>query len=370
MPRSNDWDDWKWQVRNRITSSDELSKIVSLSDREIHAIAAVSGKYRWAVSPYYAGLMDKHNADCPIRRQSIPDVGELEDPLGVADPKGEEGRLPVPCLFQLYANRVVLYVTNCCPGYCRHCFRKRRIGDRDEHTPVAEVERAIDYIGKSPAIRDVLITGGDAFMLSDDRIDHILARLRRFDHVEIIRFGTRTLCTLPQRITPELVKAVARHHPVWINTQFNHPKEITDEAAGACDILLSHGIPLGNQTVLLKGINDDTAVMMDLMHKLIKMRVRPYYLFHCHFVAGSSHFRTSLDKGTEIIRGLQGHTTGFAVPRYVVSTRIGKIPLDPDYVLERGIDRRLLSNYQGRTIEVPVESSDAPPKKGVGELPR
>lgn len=352
---TTNWNDWHWQVKNRITTVEQLSKVISIDDNIKQSINLVSQDLRWAISPYYANLMDKEDLNCPIRRQAIPDVRELTDSLGVTDPKKEEKSLPVSCLFQLYPDRLVFYLTNRCPTFCRHCFRKRRIGKSDTDTSKIEIDKAIKYLSGATEIRDVLITGGDAFMVSNERIDYVLYKLRKIAHIEIIRFGTRTLCTLPQRVTVELAKIIAKYHPIWINTQFNHPREITEEAANACDILLRQGIPIGNQTVLLRGINDEVNIMKKLVHKLLTIRVRPYYIFHGHFVKGTSHFRTSLEKGTEIIKGLQGYTTGFAVPRYVISTRIGKIPLAPNYIVAKNANHWLLKNYEDKIIQVPRE---------------
>jgi len=350
---SKQWNDWKWQLANRIESIEQLSQYVDLTPYEIDSIKSVSKQLRFAISPYYASLMDKGDPNCPLRKQMIPDIKELGDTIGVYDPKKEEKSLPVDCLFQLYPDRLVLYLTNQCPSYCRHCFRKRRIGKTDKDTSLNRIEKAIDYLKQATEIRDVLITGGDALMVEDERLDYVLGEIRKIDHVQIIRLGTRTLCTLPQRITSNLAKIIAKHHPVWINTQINHPKEITKATAKACDILLREGIPLGNQTVLLKGINDDSKTMKKLMHRLLEIRVRPYYIFHCHFVTGSTHFRTPLETGQEIIRDLQGFTTGFAVPRYAISTRIGKIPLDPNYVVSKDESSWTLRNYEGKNIEIP-----------------
>jgi len=349
------WSDWRWHLAHRITTVEELSKIIEITPKEAEEIKKVSQKFRWAISPYYASLMDSKDRNCPIRKQAVPSIQELEDKIGVDDPKKEEKSLPVSCLFQLYPDRLVLYLTNCCPSFCRHCFRRRRIGREDLPTPKKEIDKAISYLQGAKEIRDVLVTGGDAFMVEDEMIEYVLKNLRKIPHIEIIRFGTRTPCTLPQRITPRLGKIISKYHPVWVNTQFNHPKEVTPEAARACDILLSFGIPIGNQTVLLKGINDNASVMTELMHKLLKIRVRPYYIFHCHFVKGVTHFRTPLWKGTEIIRKMQGFTTGFAVPRYVVSTRIGKIPLDPNYVVKKGKKEWVLVNYEGKKIKIPCQ---------------
>lgn len=350
---SKNWEDWHWHLRNRISTIAELAKIINLTQNEVEEIRKIAQIYRWAISPYYASLMDENNRNCPIRMQAVPSIEELEDKIGTEDPKKEEKSLPVGCLFQVYPDRLVLYLTNQCPSFCRHCFRRRRIGRKDIATPKSEIDRAIAYLKTAKKIRDVLVTGGDAFMVSDEMIEYVLKNLRKVPHLEIIRFGTRTLCTLPQRVTPELARIIAKYHPIWVNTQFNHPREVTPQAARAVDTLLSAGIPIGNQTVLLKGINDDGETMKQLVHSLLKIRIRPYYIFHCHFVKGVSHFRTHLDKGTEIIRHLQGFTTGFAVPRYVVSTRIGKIPLDPNYLLKKGEKKWTLINYQGRRIKIP-----------------
>jgi len=348
-----EWNDWRWQLANKIESIEQLSQYIDLTPYEIDSIKAISKRFRFAISPYYASLMDKSDPNCPIRKQMVPDMKELDDTVGVYDPKKEEKSLPVDCLFQLYSDRLVLYLSNRCPSYCRHCFRKRRIGKTDKDIQRYRIEKAIDYLKQATEIRDVLITGGDALMVGDEWLDYVLGEIRKIDHVEIIRLGTRTICTLPQRVTPTLAKLIAKHHPVWINTQINHPKEITEATAKACDILLNEGIPLGNQTVLLKGINDDHKTMKKLVHRLLEIRVRPYYLLHCHFVKGSTHFRTPLETGTEIIRNLQGFTTGFAVPRYIVSTKIGKIPLDPTYVVSKNESSWVLQNYEGKTVEVP-----------------
>lgn len=351
--KEKDWNNWKWHLAHRVTTTEELKEIVDLTQEEIEEINTAAKKLRWAISPYFASLMDFNDRNCPIRKQAIPSIKEIQDTTGLLDPKKEERTLPVDCLFQLYPDRLVLYLTNRCPSFCRHCFRKRRIGQKDSPIPKSKIDEAIEYLKTTKVIRDVLITGGDAFMVEDKMVEYVLAQLRKIAHIEIIRFGTRAPCTLPQRVTPKLAKILAKYHPVWVNTQFNHPKEITEEAGRACDILLSHGIPVGNQTVLLRGINDNVEIMKKLVQKLVQIRVRPYYIFHCHFVKGATHFRTPLEVGTEIIRELQGFTTGFAVPRYVVSTRIGKIPLDPSYIMAKNKDEWTFRNYEGRLIKVP-----------------
>jgi lysine 2,3-aminomutase len=278
-----DWNDWHWHLNHKITTIQELTKIVDLTPKEIEDLDKVSLKFRWAISPYYASLMDKTDKNCPIRKQAVPSIKKLDDKVGVDDPKKEEKSLPVDCLFQVYPDRLVLYLTNCCPSFCRHCFRRRRIGKTDRATSKKEIDRAVVYLKTAKKNRDVLVTGGDAFMVPDEMIEYVLKSLRKIPHIEIIRFGTRTLCALPQRITPRLADIIAKYHPVWVNTQFNHPREITKETTRTCDILLSRGIPLGNQTVLLRGINDNAETMTKLMHELLKIRVRPYYIFHCFY---------------------------------------------------------------------------------------
>ena len=366
MPRppgitDRDWEDWRWQLRNRITSVRDLERYVDLSPAERAEIDAAGAQYRWAITPYYAALMDRDDPDCPLRRQQVPSVQELADDLGAVDPLLEQEHSPVDAIVHVYPDRVAFKITNVCPTYCRYCFREYFVGNTDEHHTRAKVQEGIDYIARTPAIRDVLVTGGDPLLFSDERLDDLLGRLRAIDHVQIIRTGSRTPCTLPQRITPELCEVLARHHPIWLNTHFNHPAEITPEAAAACDRLLRAGVPLGNQTVLLKGVNDDPRVMRDLVHRLLAIRVRPYYIFQCQLVAGTAHLRTSIETGLAIVQALRGHTTGFGVPTYVLDTPYGKVPLAPQYLLGRSGDEVVVRTWDGRIWREPNPLDNSPP---------
>ena len=334
-PAQAAWDDWRWQLRNRITTVGELARYLHLSTAEQAQIRAAGARYRWSITPYYASLMDPDDAACPLRLQQVPSIQELDDDLGLSDPLAERDNSPVDAVVHVYPDRVAFKITNVCPTYCRYCFRDYFVGNEAEHHTRAKLQQGIDYIARTAAIRDVLITGGDPFLFSDERLDDLLGRLRAIDHVEIVRFGTRTPCTLPQRITPELCRMLARHHPLWINTHFNHPRELTAEAAAACARLADAGIPLGNQTVLLKGVNDDLAVMRALVCGLLRRRVRPYYIFHCQLLHGTAHLRTSIERGLQIAAGLRGQVSGFGVPTYVLDTPYGKVPLAPQYLLGR-----------------------------------
>ena len=332
---------------------EELGRYLHLSAAERAQIRAAGAQYRWSITPYYASLMDPDDPACPLRLQQVPSIQELHDDLGLPDPLAELDNSPVDAVVHVYPDRVAFKITNVCPTYCRYCFREYFVGNHDEHHTRDKLQQGIDYIARTPAIRDVLVTGGDPFLFSDQRLDDLLARLRAIDHVEIIRCGTRTPCTLPQRITPELCRILARHHPLWLNTHFNHPRELTPEAARACDLLLRAGIPLGNQTVLLKGVNDDVAVMRALIHGLLRMRVRPYYIFQCQLLGGTAHLRTSIERGLEIMQGLRGHTTGFGVPTYVLDTPYGKVPLAPQYLLGRAGDEVVVRTWDGHLWREP-----------------
>lgn len=348
MDRHPQWNNWKWQLQNQITTVDALAQYVTVSDREREEIRRAGGHYRWAVTPYYASLMDKDDPGCPLRRQQVPSIQELTDDLGTPDPLIEREHSPVDAVVHVYPDRVAFKVTNVCPTYCRYCFREYFVGNVEEHHTRAKIDEGLEYIRRTPQIRDVLITGGDPFLFSDDRLEDVVSRVRAIPHVEIIRFGTRTPVTLPQRITPELCRMLERYHPVWLNTHFNHPKEVTPEATLACDRLLRAGIPLGNQTVLLKGVNDDAEVMKQLMRALVRIRVRPYYIFQCQALKGTAHLRTSIEKGLEIIAALRGHMTGFAVPTFVLDTPYGKAPINPQYVIGRDGDDFIVRCYGGQ----------------------
>lgn len=350
-----DWNDWTWQIRNRFSDVDKLEKVLNLSKEEKLQIEKVGQRYRWAISPYYLSLMDPDDPEDPIRKQGVPSIAELEDSLGEDDPMGEEFTSPVPYVTRRYPDRLIINVTNQCGMYCRHCQRRRNIGEIDQGTPKEALEEAIEYIRQHEEIRDVLLTGGDAFMMSDERIDWILGELDTIPHLEIKRLGTRTLVTLPQRVTTRLADILAKHHPVYINTQFNHPKEVTEAAAMACDILSKAGIPIGNQTVLLNNINNDKHVMKKLNHELLKIRVRPYYIFDSKPVSGTTHFNTKFEDGLEIMENLRGYTSGLAIPTYIINAPhgYGKTPMLPEYLISQGKDKVTIRTWEGRIMDYP-----------------
>ena len=350
------WSDWHSQLQHRITTLEQLREWLNVTKREEQAIEACQGKYRWSVTPYYASLMDKDDENCPIRLQAIPHPDEMGASADAdVDPIGDMVYRKTNRVVHKYPDRAIILVTSLCPVYCRHCTRKYHTSDVEgtylEESESQSWEPDFEYIANTPAIRDILLTGGDPLMFSDRRLEPIMARLREIPHVEIIRIGSRFPVYLPQRITPELCQMLEKYHPVWLNTHFNHPKEITPESSEACDRLLRHGIPVQNQSVLLKGVNDDLETMRALVHGLLKIRVRPYYLYHCDNVAGVGHLATSVEKGREIMRGLIGYTTGFAVPQYIIATRLGKIPLWEE-VAHRIDDGYQLENYKGETMDV------------------
>ncbi|HQO09566.1 MAG TPA: lysine 2,3-aminomutase [Clostridiales bacterium] len=344
------WNDWTWQLRNRIQNVDELKKVVKLTKEEEDGINKCLETLRMAITPYYLSLIDKNNPDCPVRKQAVPIVNELyRSPADLVDPLHEDGDSPVPGLTHRYPDRVLLLITDQCSMYCRHCTRRRFAGQNDMPLPSAQIDNAIEYIKNTPQVRDVLLSGGDPLLFSDDKIEKILKKLRAIPHVEIIRIGTRTPVVMPQRITPEFCSMIKKYHPVWINTHFNHPDEITEDSKRACNMLADAGVPLGNQSVLLRGINDCVHVMRDLVHGLVKMRVRPYYIYQCDLSLGLSHFRTPVSVGIQIIEGLRGHTSGFCVPTYVVDAPGGggKIPVMPDYMISQGYKKIVLRNFEG-----------------------
>ncbi|MCL1908138.1 MAG: lysine 2,3-aminomutase [Holophagaceae bacterium] len=344
------WQDWHWQLQNSICTIEDLEKVVSLSEAERANLKKCLGKFKMAITPYYASLMDRKDSNCPVRMQSVPQLDELhDDDSELSDPLHEDVDSPVPGLTHRYPDRVLLLVTNICSMNCRHCTRRRLVGDTDHHMAEENIQKAIEYIKNTPAVRDVLISGGDPLVLSDDKLESVIRRVREIDHVEIIRLGTRIPVVLPQRITGDLVNMLKKYHPIYVNTHFNHPKEITAEVREACAMLSDAGIPLGNQSVLLKGLNDDPVVMKKLVHKLLAIRVKPYYIYQCDLSLGISHFRTSVSKGIEIIENLRGHTTGMAVPTFVVDAPGGggKIPVMPNYLISMGDGRAILRNYEG-----------------------
>lgn len=352
-----DWNDWRWQTRNRIRRLDQLERIIRLSDDERSAIARHEGPLPVGITPYYASLLNEHDPDQPLRRSVVPVNGEYLRTYGEADdPLGEDSHTPVPGLVHRYPDRVLFLVTGSCSTYCRYCTRSRMVGGGGEYSfNMRQWEQAIAYIEATPAIRDVLLSGGDPLTLPDDKLDWLLSRLRAIPHVEFLRIGTKVPAVLPQRVTPALARILRHYHPLWMSIHFMHPDELTPEVAQACGRLADAGVPLGSQTVLLAGINDDVATMRQLMQGLLKIRVKPYYLYQCDPISGSSHFRTPVEKGLEIIRGLRGHTTGYAVPTYVIDAPGGggKIPLIPEYVAGRDGEDLLLVNYEGNLYRYP-----------------
>ncbi|MFC1485418.1 KamA family radical SAM protein [Candidatus Latescibacterota bacterium] len=330
-----------------ISTVSRLREFLPLSEEEAQAVREVGTRYPWRVTAYYASLIDAADPDCPIRRQCIPDIRELDGSYGSPDPLDEEENSPVPGVIQVYPDRLAVTVTNRCPMYCRFCLRKRFRRDESGDLCGSRLASVLRYIRGNSAIRDVLLTGGDPLMFADDEIDRILGELRSIGHVEIIRIGTRSPCTWPERITESFASMAASHHPVWVNTQFNHPREVTDEAAGAVDRLLRAGIPVGNQSVLLGGVNDSRETMLELVRKLVRIRVRPYYLYQAQALAGTGHFVVPIERGIEIVQGLRGWTTGFAVPQYVLDTPFGKVPLNPDYLRGRTGDFVEIITYSG-----------------------
>ena len=344
------WNDWKWQVKNRIETLDQLKQYVQLTPEEEDGVRSVLSTLRMAITPYYLSLIDPNNPKDPVRRQCIPTALETHKAdADLLDPLHEDEDSPVPGLTHRYPDRVLFLITDMCSMYCRHCTRRRFAGQKDDESPQDRIEKALEYIEKTPEVRDVLLSGGDALMVSDAKLEYIISRLRAIPHVEIVRLGTRTPVVCPQRITPELCEMLKKYHPIWINTHFNHPNEVTPEAIEACNRLANAGVPLGNQSVLLRGVNDCVHVMKRLVHLLVKMRVRPYYIYQCDLSMGLEHFRTPVSKGIEIIEGLRGHTSGYAVPTFVVDAPGGggKTPVMPQYVISQVPGKVVLRNFEG-----------------------
>ena len=344
------WNDWRWQLRNRIETFDELRKLIPLTDDEEAGIKESLKTLRMAITPYYLSLIDLDNPYCPVRKQSVPTIAELHhSSVDLLDPLHEDTDSPVAGLTHRYPDRVLFLITDQCSMYCRHCTRRRFTGQHDDESPSARIDKAIQYIADTPQVRDVLLSGGDALMVSDQRLESIIQRLRAIPHVEIIRIGTRVPVVCPQRITDDLVNMLKKYHPIWVNTHFNHSNEITPEAIAACEKMADAGIPLGNQSVLLRGVNDCVSVMKKLVHNLVKMRVRPYYIYQCDLSLGLEHFRTPVSKGIEIIENLRGHTSGFAVPTFVVDAPGGggKTAVMPNYLVSQSPHKVVLRNFEG-----------------------
>jgi lysine 2,3-aminomutase len=348
-----DWNDWKWQFRNRILTVEDLAKYIPLSSKEKAEIKLVITRYPLAVTPYYLSLIHPEDLNDPIRKQAVPCFEEMTmGGMGEEDPLEEKRDSVVPGLVHRYPDRVLMVLTDICPMFCRHCTRKREWEHGGWVRKEEEIELMLDYIRNNPRVRDVVISGGDVLTLSTSRLERVLYKLRKIEHLEIIRIGSRYPVVLPQRIDDELCDMLSNYGPIWFNTHFNHPNEITPEAARACDKLLRAGVPVNNQTVLLRGINDSVATQLELAHKLLKIKVRPYYLFQCDEVQGTEHLRTPVETGIQIIEGMRGHTSGLAVPSFVIDLPSGggKVPLQPDYVLSHTRERLILRNYQGRII--------------------
>ena len=349
------WNDWRWQLRNMLRSAEDFTHFVTLSESERSGLSRTQELFRTGATPYYASLMNPDRSDCPIRRQSLPSLQELDfREEEMRDPLGEESHSPVSSVFHKYPDRCLLYVVDRCAIYCRHCNRRRIVGGETPPTR-DELEDGLAYIASQPRIRDVLISGGDPLLLSNRRLDEVLGRLRSIPHVEIIRIGSRVPVVLPMRIDDELCETLAKHHPVFVNTHFNHPAEITDVSRQACERLVNHGIPVGNQAVLLRGINSSVPVLRTLMRALIRMRVRPYYLFQGDTVLGTDHLRTSVESAIELIDGLRGWISGMAMPQLVIDAPGGggKIPIGPEYLLELGESEVRLRNYRGLEVSYP-----------------
>jgi len=361
------WNNWIWQQQNRVRTMEKLRLVIDVTAEEEQAFEKSSEIFNMAITPYYAALMDPTNPDCPIRLQSVPKMGELDfNPDELEDPLAEERDMPVPGITHRYPDRVLFYTTHHCPVFCRHCTRKRKVSDPSSAAQKEQLEGALEYIRKTPSIRDVVISGGDPLSNSDERLDYIMGSLRKIPHVEVFRLGTRNLVTLPQRVTDDFVAMVKKHQPVYIHTHFNHPTECTAEAIESCNRLADAGCPINNQMVLMKGINDDPLLVRRLNQMLLMMRVRPYYIFQCDMSQGISHFRTPIEVGINIIEHLRGHTSGMAVPHFVIDAPGGggKIPMLPQYIKSRDNDKIVLRNYTHKEFIYPLSKADKEYSKG------
>jgi lysine 2,3-aminomutase len=358
---SKEWSDWRWQYAHRIKDVKTLAALLPLSEQEQKEISLCLLTFRMAITPYYLSLIDPDNKNDPIRKQAVPSIEERESyPWEKADPLNEDKDSPFPYIVHRYPDRVLLLVTKCCATYCRHCTRRRLVGEEDTPISQTDLTKALTYIKENRKIRDVLISGGDPLTLSDEKIESIIAQVRAIDHVEIIRIGTRVPCTMPMRITDELLNRLKKYHPLWVNVHFNHPNELTKEACAALGKLADAGIPLGNQSVLLKGVNDSPEIIKELCLGLVKNRVRPYYLYQCDLSQGLNHFRTDVRDGIDIIRKLQGNITGFAVPKFVIDSPGGggKVPINPEYVISLDDEKVVFRNYEGKIFEYPQRKKE------------
>ncbi len=346
-----DWEDWHWQIKHRIRTKDELEQIIKLTPEEEEGIKKASGRLSMAITPYWAALMDPEDPNCPIRRQAVPVASEfLIGPHEMTDPCAEDRDSPAPHLVHRYPDRVLLLSTEHCAMYCRHCTRRRLVGEHQESNSPDRFDAAIEYIKSNKKIRDVLISGGDPLLMEDEELENLVQRIRSISHVEFLRIGTRIPVTLPQRVSEKLVNMLKKYSPIWMSIHFNHPKEVTRRSKIACDMLADAGIPMGSQTVLLKGINDRPYIMRKLVHDLLKIRVRPYYIYQCDPVRGTQHFRAPVAVGINIMEKLRGYTSGYAVPTYVIDGPGGggKIPVGPNYILSQAKGKYVLRNYKGK----------------------
>lgn len=351
-----EWNNWVWQLQNRITKPDELMELMELTPSEKKGCQQANRKLAMSITPYFFNLVDREDPACPVRRQIIPREEELfSNPEELLDPVGEEGTMPAPGIVHRYPDRVLFLVTDRCAAYCRYCTRSRLVSNAQDYNFHPELEAGLAYIESHTEIRDVLLSGGDPLLLSDAKLRHLLTRLHNIPHVEFVRIGSRIPVFLPQRITDELCAILRECGPVWMSIHANHPKECTQDLYRACEKLSFAGVPLGNQSVLLRGVNDSLDTMKSLVHRLLQMRVRPYYLYQCDLITGSSHLRSDIATGLEIIQGLRGHTSGYAIPQFVIDAPGGggKIPVNPEYVKKITESEIILHNYQGKEYRYP-----------------
>ncbi len=353
---AEDWNSAKWQLKHRINSLAQLEEHLNLSEEERNGVILSGTKLAMSITPHFFNLIDKDDPNCPIRRQIIPRVEETwTSDYEMSDPCGEDSHMPVPGLVHRYPDRVLFLVTDRCASYCRYCTRSRVVSGAGEQELETDYEAAFQYLEQHTEIRDVLLSGGDPLLFSDAKLEKILSRLHKIPHIEFLRIGSRVPLFLPQRITPELCQMLQKYHPLFLSIHANHPRELTTEVKEGLERLANHGVPMGNQSVFLRGVNDDLDTMKTLVHKLIMCRVRPYYLYQMDLIQGSSHLRAPVAKGVEIIEGLRGHTTGYAVPQFVIDAPGGggKVPVNPDYVLQKNEERVVIRNFEGRTFEYP-----------------
>ena len=366
-----EWNDWRWQLRHRITRLDQLERLLpTLTPEERAGTRLANTKLALGITPHFFCLIDPADEFCPIRRQVVPRIEENSvAPWEMSDPCGEDSHSPVPGIVHRYPDRVLFLVTDRCASYCRYCTRSRLVSNAAGYDFVPNFKEQLDYIRRTPSVRDVLLSGGDPLLLSDERLDDLLGRLRAIPHVEFLRIGTRIPIFLPQRVTGDLCGILRKYHPLFMSVHTNHPRELTLETRDALGRLADAGVPLGNQSVLLRHVNDTLMVMRALVHKLLLCRVKPYYVYLCDLIAGSAHLRASVREGLQIMEGLRGHTTGYALPQLVIDAPGGggKIPINPDYVIHRDHQRILLRNFEGNIYEYPEPAAEAPLVQRAGD---